>query len=408
MAVAEAEVSQAQQVIFSVCASEEVVNAALLAATPATGAAFAGEFQEYVTADRKPQFSPLVKDALCSVAIVDCDQDPERALVTMERLEQLLTPRLRLIAVGSKLDAEFLLKAMRSGCNEFLKKPVDQAELVAALKRFQTATSGSSMQQKGGRLLAVLGVKGGVGATTLAVHAANYLVRKHQKRVLLVDGKQQLGHVALYLGLRDSKYFFSELLRNSDRLDGDMIEGFVTRHSSGLDVLPSPDVCWPSGELRPDALERVCSFLKQKYDYVIFDSAAASESAVTTLTSAADEVALICTPDVAALRDLSRQIEHLSLTEGFTEKLRVIVNRASSDSAVTAHEIQTAVRFPVSLEVPNSFSEVLKSINAGEPISPQARSGFVQAVSRWTTRLAADRDQSRVPAPQKKRFAFWG
>jgi pilus assembly protein CpaE len=48
--------------------------------------------------------------------------------------------------------------------------------------------------------------------------------------------------VALYLGLKDTQYHFDELLRNADRLDSELLNGFVVRHRSGLDVIASPEM----------------------------------------------------------------------------------------------------------------------------------------------------------------------
>lgn len=402
------EAVQIAQAVFSVRVSPEVSSVALAALASVPGTAFAGEFQEYLTADVRPQFPVLLKDAPMAVALVDCDSNPEGALETMERLQQLLPGKIRLVAVGSQTDASFLLRAMRAGCNEFLAKPLQQEDLAAALRRFQKgqqASAGGSGEL--GKLLSFLGVKGGVGTTTMAVHVATHLVRKHKKRVLLVDHKHQLGHVALYLGIKDTKYYFSELLRNADRLDADLLEGFVVRHSSGLDVIASPDMCAPWHDGSAEDMERVVAYLRGRYEYVLFDSDTLYTTMLSPLIAASEEIALICTPDVASLRDMTRHIEHLSLTDGFASKLRVIVNRSSSEAAVTPEQIESAVRFPVSAEIPNNYAELVRAINAGEPIGPQARGSFTQAIGRWATRLAAMTDTVQTAAPARKRFGLW-
>jgi pilus assembly protein CpaE len=395
------------QVVFSVCATPDVTAVAHHAVDCVMGSEFVGEFQQYITADRRPQFTPAVRNAPGVVALVDCDRDSVLALETMQRLHQTFPGRVSLLALSSNKNADFLLNAMRSGCNDFLDKPADAGDMAAILMRFQSSLIMQSQPTRElGRVLSFFGVKGGVGTSTLAVHLANYLVRKYRKKVLLIDHRHELGHVALYLGLKEHVYHFDELVRTVDKLDSDLIEGFVMRHTSGLDVLPSSDTCAALQEAPGDAIERVMDCLRRNYDFVLVDSAMQYTLSMPALMAASDEVSLVTTPDVASLRDLARHIEHLSLLPDFASKLRVIVNRSTSDNAVTAEQIESAVRFPVSLTVPNNYMDLYRAINSGEPISVQHRGAFTQAIARWASRLAND-NAFVQSAPTKNRLAFW-
>src|ERR1039458_7535923 len=210
---------RASQAIFSVCLGENEVNAATAASFKVVGAHFAGEFRDYITSDKRPQFSPSLKNAAACVALIDFDRDPELAIETTARLHQIFLKKISIVGIGAQLDAGILLRAVRNGCTEFLTKPLDPAELTASLNRFHAVMAVDPHAQSGiGRVIAFFGAKGGVGTTMLAVHLATHLVRQHGKKTLLIDHRPQLGHVALYLGLKDTQYHFDELLRNSDRL----------------------------------------------------------------------------------------------------------------------------------------------------------------------------------------------
>jgi len=377
------------QAVFSVCLSSEDAAAAVTSVGRVAGAEFAGEFEEYLSADRRPQFPGAIKAAQGCVALIGCDRDAELALETMERLQQIFPRQITLVAVSQSRDADFLLRAMRAGCSDVLSRPVDADRLAAALRRIQERHPlPSHAVQDPGRMISFFGVKGGVGATTLAVHLATHLVRVHRKKVLLIDHKHELGHVALYLGIKDSVYYFEELIRNVDRLDKELLEGFVVRHPSGLEVIASPDTAAAINHNSAEAIERAMDYLRRQYDYVLVDSSTQYLESVGALVAVSDEICMICTPDIAALRDLARHIEHLSLTSGFVGKVRVVINRATSDDAVTAEQIEEAVRFPVSITIPNSYAELMRAINAGEPVSPQHRGAFTQAVERWARSLA--------------------
>lgn len=397
------------QAVFSVCVANEVVSSMIDTVASVGGADFIGQFQEYITADKRPQFPEVMKEAAGCVALIGCDGDPELALETMDRLRQAFPQKLSLIAVSSKTDTEFLLRAMRAGCDDFLTQPINLEILQAALKRFQKGYLTHSVSARGdGKVITIFGVKGGVGTTTMAVHLAVHLARRHRKKVLLIDQKHELGHVALHLGIKESVYHFDELLRNVDRLDSELLAGFVTRHSSGIDVIPSPDSCGPLQTAPPDAIGRVMEDLRTRYDYILLDSSLQYVPQLTSILEASDEVALVCTPDVAALRDLVRRIEHLSLVTGFTTKLRVVINRSTSDDAVSSADIEAAMRFPISVAVPNNYADLMRAINAGEPVSPQQRGGFTQAFAQWAGRLTSSQpiQAVAVAGEPKRRFLF--
>ena len=241
----------------------------------------------------------------------------------------------------------------------------------------------------------------------LAVHLATHLVLQHGKKTLLIDHKQQLGHVALYLGLKDTQYHFDELLRNADRLDAELLAGFVVRHRSGLDVIASPELSSSPHEPKSDQLELVMDFLRREYDYVLIDAAATSQGSNASIIDQSDEIYIVSTPDVAALRDLARLVENISLSESAISKLRVVVNRSTATDSVTSEQIEKAVRFPISIAIPNNYFELLRAINDGEPISPLRRSEFNQALARWASRTIYGVSGSVAPA-KKKLFSFWG
>jgi pilus assembly protein CpaE len=395
------------QAIFSVCVDQAVVDAATTAAFKVPGAHFTGEFRDYITANKRPQFSPALKNAASCVALIDFDRDPELALESTERLHQIFLKKISIVGVGGQLDAGLLLRAVRSGCCEFLTKPVNPPELSASLERFHAVMAVDPHAQSGiGRVIAFFGAKGGVGTTMLAVHLATHLVRQHGKKTLLIDHRPQLGHVALYLGLKDTQYHFDELLRNADRLDSELLNGFIVRHRSGLDVIASPEMSGGPHEPKSDQFEQVMDFLRREYDYVLIDSSVTLQDSKTSIVDQADEIYIVSTPDVAALRDLARMVENLSLSESATSKLRVVVNRSTATDSVTSDQIEKAVRFPISIAVPNNYFELQRAINDGEPISPQRRSEFNQALARWANRVVYGMTPPKPPAEKKKLFAF--
>ena len=158
------------QAIFSVCTDEAVVNAATAASFSVAGSHFEGEFRDYITSDKRPQFSPALKNAASCVALIDFDRNPELALQTVERLHQIFLKKISIVGIGAQLDAGILLRAVRNGCSEFLTKPLNPSELIASLNRFHAVMAVDPRSQSGiGRVIALFGAKVGFGPNFLSI-----------------------------------------------------------------------------------------------------------------------------------------------------------------------------------------------------------------------------------------------
>jgi pilus assembly protein CpaE len=362
---------------------------------------------EYPSAVRRPAISLDAKHADAVLAVVDFDHDPQAAQETAAFLQHLFLGKIFIAALSSQHDSNLLLGAMRAGCSEMLRKPLDPADLGEMLERQNKkwlATTGHA--RNAGKVLSFFGSKGGVGTTTLAVNLA-YTLAQMQKRVLLIDNHVEFGHVCLYLGLDGNRYHFHELIRNVSRLDSELLRGFIAKHASGLEVLSSPESHDPSRSIDPDALERTIEFLRSEYDYLILDCEANLTEVNLAVMDGSDEICLVATPDIGAVRDLSRYIDNLSRNEQATTKLHVIINRHSSTGAIGIEQIEKAIRIPVQTKISNNYAECQKAINLGEPVSAEKKTEFVSQMAKWAETLAGS-NGNRAAKNGRKKFSLWG
>ena len=365
------------------------------------------DYSNYFSLSRLP---PLTQRAISSqgcIAVVDFDGDPELALETAECLRQSFFHKIAILALSSTTDADFLLRAMRSGFGEFLAKPFDSDEFLDTLTRLEHRWAANTARPLNtGKILSFFGAKGGGGTTTLAVHLAMFLVKSYGKKVLLIDNHAQLGHVALYLGMDGSNHHFHDLVQNVSRLDQELLRGFIATHTSGLEVLSSPDVYGAAWKADADSVERTLEFLSSQYDFVLLDCEASFEDLNLAVVTFSNWIYLVATPEIGAIRDLSRYVDGLIQNEQATKKLQVIINRYSSHEAVTLEQIERAVHLPIAFKIPNNYTELVRAINIGEPLAPESKSEFSVQMGKW----AASLTKGAVPAvqePAKKKFALW-
>jgi pilus assembly protein CpaE len=339
--------------------------------------------------------------------VVDFDQNPEGAMETVDSLHRTLPGKVSIIALSADQNPAMILKTMRAGCSEYLQNPLDRAQFAEALMRIdRRSSSAMGNVPTTGKILSFFGAKGGVGTTTLAVHLAVYLASVHKKKTLLIDNQAELGHVCLYLGLEGGHYSFHELLRSVDRLDVDLLKGFVATHSSGLDVIASAESHGGARNSDIAALQQTLNFLREEYDYVILDCSRSLEDSNMSVIDRSDQVYLVTTPDVGAIRDLSRHIDGLMRYQQPTEKLRIVVNRSSSKGAMSATQIEKAVRMPAAINIPNSYAELAQATNMGIPVQAGTKSDFSGRLSAWCHDVVGSIPVTAGPAA-KKSLMFW-
>jgi pilus assembly protein CpaE len=365
------------------------------------------DYENYFSTTKLPALTQRAIEAQGCVAVVDFDEDPELALQTAECLRQSFYHRIAILAFSASTDPDMLLRAMRAGYSEFISKPLDPDEFTDALTRLDHRWSSTgSRPQNSGKILSFFGAKGGVGTTTLAVHLAMFLTRGFGKKVLLIDNHAQLGHVALYLGMDGSNHHFYDLVLNVSRLDQELLRGFIATHSSGLDVLSSPDVYGALWKTDEDSVERTLEFLSTQYDFVLLDCEASFEDINLAVVAFSNWIYLVATPEIGAVRDLSRYVDGLIQNQQATKKLQVIINRYSSREAVTIEQIERAVHLPIAFKIPNNYGDLVQSINIGEPLTPDSKSEFSVLMMKWAATLVKAVPVT-VPEPAKKKFALW-
>ena len=365
-----------------------------------------GEFPEYEHVITNPYPAERCLRGGFLVWLIDFDKNEGMAAESTTFLQRLTQGRSVSIALSERSQPELILRAMRAGCSEYLQKPLCSGPLLDAIarQRARWLASENLQEARHGRVLAFIGVRGGAGATTLAVHVGTFLAKAHGKRTLIIDQHRHLGHVALFLGLDAPNYSFREVVKNVERLDNDLLESFVAHHSSGVDVLSSPANFDDDIFQDFSFLERSIRYLAGVYDYVIVDCGTGLEDDVLATLACCDELYLIATQEVPALRDLSRYLERLLAYDIASAKLKVVLNRHTSDRSVSLEQIEQAIGRPVFVRVPNNSAELARSLDMGTPITPDRKSEFVQQIRKWTASLAPE---PSAPGEAKRRFAFW-
>ena len=316
------------------------------------------------------------------VCLVDFDEDRRSAAVLAERIHTGL-PGVAIFAVSSQAHPDAILEAMRCGCSEYLTKPLNRDQLVNAMVRIGSRRR-EKLDQARAQLLAFMGAKGGVGVTALASQMGALLASSFSRNTLLVDLHPDFGDAALYLKLTKARYHFFELTENIDRLDADFLQAFLIRHSSGLDLIPAPEGSLVSREGLPaGALSRTLDFLRARYEFVLADLPPSLNAENLAVIQDCDALYLITVAEVAAVRNVVRQLEYLSQVGIPREKVRVVLNRHHKKNVITDAQIERVIEQKIFWRVPNQYPQVVKTIHEGDPIAQLSSSEVTRSLKEW-------------------------
>ena len=338
------------------------------------------------------------------VCIIDFDNDRQSAASRSEQIKNAM-PMTAVFALASDAHPERIIEAMRSGCSEYLLKPLARERVVEALIKHEQKKRDRSTPIRKGKVYAFVGVKGGTGVTTLTTQIAA-LAAQSGTKTLLIDQHPDLGDVSVYLRLGEHKYNFFELVQNIHRLDSELLQGFIAKHSSGLHILAAPDSFGAATKPSESALEGTIDFLREEYDLVLIDCAPGLNAYNIGAIDRADAVYLIASPELPSIRNLLRYLEHLKDFNCPQEKMRVVINRYDKRAAIREEQIEKTIRMPVSFLVPNSYAEVIEAINLGMPIPSTAKSELAATFQRWIDTLIERPQLAGKEA--KRRFGILG
>lgn len=388
--------------VISICIDEESRGKVWKAIELMTGFEFVGDFQYYLGEKHDVSLVQMLKDRAPDICVLDFDKDRESAVRTAEQLHEHMGTAIIIFAVSNKSDPESIITAMRCGCSEYLNKPLQPERLVETFMKSGMKKRERQGSQDKGRVFTLVGVKGGSGVTTLAIHLATFLARSHSLKTLLIDLHSDLGDAAVYLGFNKHLYHFYELVGNIHRLDAQLLQGFVQHHASGVDVLGSPDAFDSSIHATVDALEQTLEFLRDVYDVIVIDCPPTLTGMNVAAVAKSEEIYLVATPEVPSIRNLARYLDHLNQFNCPPDKVHVIINRGSKRGTITDQQIEKVIHKRVYLTVPNSYAEVIEAINTGNPVVPTGKSELARTFSRWAAEIASSRGATAMNEPKKQ------
>lgn len=306
--------------------------------------------------------------------------------------------------VSETADPKILMQAMRIGVKEFLPLPLDAAEFKAALERFKerrVQAPGKAADRRGS-VVSIFGSKGGVGTTTIAVNLAVSLAQGQAGRqVALLDMNTLFGEIPLFLEMAP-KFHWGEITKNIDRLDSQFLQNTLTRHKTGVQVLPSP--AYLNGHVRPtpEIMSRLLGLMRRMFDFVVIDAGQSTDDTSLKVLETSDLLMLVTILSLPCLANTNKLVRSLS-DLGYVpkERIRVVLNRFHKRSEISIADAEAGIGKEIFWVVPNDYDTSMAAINSGKPLLSVAPGAAITKSLVELARTLADPGAAAAAAKKK-------
>jgi len=293
--------------------------------------------------------------------IVDLNgtDDPIRRI---DELAERCEPSVSVIAIGDRNDIILYRQLRNAGVAEYFFKPLVRDHIKRICNILLSGGHEDKPLTRGGKLVFVMGVRGGVGATTIAVNAAWRLAAKGQRWVMLVDLDLQNGDAALHLDTLPG-HALREALEHPERVDKLFLERGTIHTSQRLDVLASLEPLDEDITLNQDAVLSLLGKLLQRYRFVFVDLPVSSALVPGQLLHQPSTCVLVSNASLSSARELARWRECIG--PNTPERRTVcVLNMKGSDGALPEAEFSRAAGQAPDIIIPYD-REVAAASNLG-------------------------------------------
>ncbi|HEX2474043.1 MAG TPA: AAA family ATPase [Lacipirellulaceae bacterium] len=349
-------------------------------------------------------FGDVVGQTSPDVGFIALDSNPDKALDLIGSLAKS-APDCATLVTSSSTDGNLILRTMRAGAKEFLTQPLKPEDLAAALQRVSRQRFGSSGgSARGCTIIALTGATGGVGSTSVAVNLGCALAADPANSVVLLDLDLCLGDADVFL---DSipEYTLSDVAQNISRLDLTLLKRSLTKHDTGLYLLPRPVQLEDARLISSEELARVLGLLKASFTHVIVDTSKGFNALDMQVLAEADSILLVTQLDLPCLRNVVRLLASFKEHSKIDDKVKIVVNRAGYETGqISLRKAQETIGREIYWQVPNDYRVMVEVRNNGVPLIQQApRAAITQSINQLAATLAGKQDQQPADASGKSR-----
>jgi len=326
--------------------------------------------------------------------IVDI-QGREDPIADIEKLADVCEPDIKVVVVGHKDEYSFFCTLQEMGIAGYYLPPVTEAQLQQAFE----GVNGSAMNIGAGEgrseVVTVIGVRGGVGATTLAANLGWYRSHEHKLPTVLLDPDPHFGALALHFDTRPSPHF-KEIMEGPQRLDQQFLERITSKVSDDLFVISAEEAMEQAVRYHPEAMDMLLKEMTRRWASVVMDMPRRMDAQSKAMLARSTRIVVVSDVSVAGLRDTMRLVDLLEHRFGDIPRHFVLNHVHDASGGMTKAQFEKHLETEVTVEIPYD-KPMLTSTNAGKPIlQSQPSSKSAQAIRELAIVLTGEEQAAKA------------
>jgi len=333
-----------------------------------------------------------------NLIMIETGMTGDELFTQLEQLASVCDEGTRVVVIGASNDIRLYRQLMEKGVSDYLVPPFHPMTIIRSISDLYLSEDAPFT----GRSVAVYGAKGGVGASTISHNLAWILAEHMGYETALIDLDETWGTTGIDFAY-DTAQGLEEALSQADRLDEALLDKIMVRHTKKLSILPTAASLGNGNAFdSPEVFEKVINGVRAISPFSLFDMPHVwSDWSSATLT-AADEIVIIVTPDLACLRNAKNLIDFLKAKRPNDADPLVVVNQVGrSKHEIPLKDFSAAIGIEIAVSLafdPDTFTE---AANDGKMLTDlKAASAHVSGLNYLATRLRTG--NFPVMTPSKK------
>jgi pilus assembly protein CpaE len=256
-----------------------------------------------------------------NVIIIESNNDRNGLLLRLDELAQYCDSGTRVLVIGQTNDVLLYRELIKRGVSEYLIAPVGVLEVIGALSSMYSSSEGESL----GRVIGVVGAKGGVGASTIAHNLAFMIAQDFQMATTLVDLDLPFGTAGLDFN-QDPPQGVAEALQSPERLDTNFVDRLLSKCTDNLSLLAAPATLERPFDFQETEFDGLIDILRSSTPAIVLDIPHVWNAWTRRMVTSVDELVIVCAPDLANLRNAKTLIDQVRQARPNDQKPGIILN----------------------------------------------------------------------------------
>jgi pilus assembly protein CpaE len=284
------------------------------------------------------------------------------------------------ILISEDITASDYKRLIRTGGADWVSATKAPQEIMEILARRRVTSKIAVSATDGGQPVAIAFVPsaGGVGNTTLVAEIGAQLKTgktTKERKICAIDLDFQTSHLCDYLDI-EPRLQIQEISASPERLDAQLFEIFISRHSSGLDVFAAPRSKFNVCDLTDAALDTLFDMISSRYDLILIDLPVTSFSWIADVVANCDGVLVTGINTIPCLRQVSETLSAIRSYRVHSGPIAVVINRCERrmwGGVARRNHVQTVLRQEKVFFVRDDPAAFVDSTNTGTPLSLSSR-----------------------------------